>query len=73
MYCDLVQTSPSVLNLENKQCRRRETLVSARVQRAEAGGEPPLVAEGDCVRPWRAEGDGAHPRRRATTTEGWGD
>jgi hypothetical protein len=42
------------------------------VWRAEGDGEPPLVAEGEGDWSWRAEGDGEQPRRRATTTEGWG-
>jgi hypothetical protein len=45
----------------------------ARVWTAKGDGETPLVAEGEGDWAWRAEGDSEQPRRRATTTEGWGN
>jgi hypothetical protein len=52
--------------------RRRVTATERGRPRWKAEGEG-AEGEGKGDRPWRAAGDSEHPRRRATTTEGWGN
>jgi hypothetical protein len=65
--------SASVAEAASDGNRTRGGRRRARVRTAEGDGEPPLVAESEGDWPWRAEGNGEKPRRRATTTEGFGN